>query len=186
MYEVVMTRVSTAAFYSLLMLTVTLPLFAKGHTVKIAIKGTGLATPIEITDDRAGLFHVWSGPGVFVNHIEETEGFIINWPRGVATKPPAGLPLYEVAFYSGCKDEANCRTSEPQLVYVVQYAYDSSSEQGFVYLPGRNDELFKFNVMWHGHGFEGNWLLATSAWESFVRPIIAKAKQPASSAPALR
>ena len=173
-----MKRVSTVVFCFLLMMAVPTRLSAKGHTVKIAIKGTSLAAPIEITDDRVGLFHVWSGPGVFVNRVEETEGFIIDWPKGVATKVPARFPVYELSFYSGCKEEASCRTSDPMLVYVVQYAFDPASEQGFVYLPKNGDDLFKFNhAMWHGHGFEGNWLFATSAWESFVRPIITKAQR---------
>jgi len=169
--------VSTAVFCSFLIVLAPTPLPAKGHTVKIAIKGIGLAAPIEITDDGVGQFHVWSGPGVFVNRVEETEGFIIDWSRGVAPKAPAGLPLYEVSFYSGCKEESGCRTTEPMLVYVVQYAFDPASEQGFAYLPKNGDDLFKFNKMWHGHGFEGNWLFASSAWKSFVRPIIVKAQQ---------
>jgi hypothetical protein len=168
-----MNRFSTAAFCLLMM---TAPLLAKGHTVKITVKGTGLQTPIEITDDRVGLFHVWSGPGVFVNDVEESEGFIIDWWKGIAEKMPAGLPQYEVSFFSGCNDDALCPADKPRLTYVVLYSYDPTTEQGFVYLPGRSDELFKFNhAMWHGRGFEGNWLFATSAWESFVRPIIAKA-----------
>lgn len=79
--------------------------------------------------------------------------------------------------------EFGCRTSEPSLVYVVSYDYDPSRPQGFVYLPGRDDERARLNtsVILHGHGLEGNWLHATSAWESFARPLIEKARAPGPS-----
>ena len=64
----------------------------------------------------------------------------------------------------------------PSLTYIVFYDYDPSMEQGYVYLPGMADEVFKNGAMLHGHGYEGNWFRATSEWENFVRPIIAKAK----------
>lgn len=109
-----------------------------------------------------------------LNGVEQTEGFIIQWLKGVVKEPPTGLQHYEVSFYTN--GESNQLPG--QLSYVVSYAYDPSTTQGYVYLPGRADELFKFNsAIWHGHGFEGNWSLATISWESFVRPLIAKAKQ---------
>jgi hypothetical protein len=130
--------------------------------------------------DRAlsGCGHGRLDARVRVNGVEQTEGFIIDWPRGIVAQAPAGLQHYEVSFYTGCEtSESGCRTSEPSLTYVVSYDYDPSAQHGFVYLPGSNDEAYRFNhVMWHGHGFEGHWLYATSAWENFVRPLIAKAK----------
>ncbi|PYU96004.1 MAG: hypothetical protein DMG25_02825 [Acidobacteria bacterium] len=139
---------------------------------------------IEITDQNIRGFGVWVGPGICVNGVEQTEGFIIDWSKGVVGQLPAGLQQYEVSFYTACRmSEYGCRTSEVSLVYVVLYAYSPSTEQGYVYLPGRDDELFKFNhAMWHGHGFEGNWLRATSAWEKFVRPLIARATEGAGRA----
>jgi len=121
---------------------------------------------------------VWAGPGICVNGVEQTEGFIIDWSKGVVGQLPAGLQQYEVSFYTGCRmNEYGCRSSNPSLVYVALYAYSPSMNQGYIYLPGKTDEWFKFNRrMWHGHGFEGNWAYATSAWESFVRPLIAKAR----------
>ena len=147
-------------------------------TVKITVTGTDLPKPIVITDEKIGMFSIWAGPGVAKNGVEETEGFIIDWSKGVVAQPPAGLRHYEVSFYDGCRmDEDGCRTGEPLLVYVVSYDYNPSTEQGFVYLPGKADKLVKINYrMWHGHGFEGNWLFATKTWESFVRPLIAKAR----------
>jgi hypothetical protein len=153
-------------------------LSAKGDTVKIRIKGEGFSAPIEITDPKIKAFNVWAGPGVTVNGLEQTEGFIIEWSKGVVAQIPTGLHRYQAFFYEGCETgDPNCRKGEPSLAYVVSYAYNPSTGQGFVYLPGRDDEQFKSNKgMWHGHGFEGNWLRATKAWESFVNPLIAKAR----------
>jgi len=169
---------SIVAFGLLIMSVMPASLFAKGHTVKITIEGVGLSTPLEMTDPEIGQFEVFAGPGTWGNGVEGREGFIINWSNGIVGQLPAGLQQYEVSFYTGCRmNEYGCRSSNPSLVYVVLYAYSRSMNQGYIYLPGKTDEWFKFNRrMWHGHGFEGNWAYATSAWESFVRPLIAKAR----------
>jgi hypothetical protein len=143
-------------------------LAAKGDTVKIVITGAGLGTPLDIKDAGVVEFDVWSGPGCVHDGVEETEGFIIDWQKGILADKPTGLRHYEVAFYTWLKGQPP--------VYVVLYDYDPSKEQGFVYLPGQKDDLFRFNhVMWHGDGYEGHWLSATPAWEQFARPRIAKA-----------
>ncbi|MEX2261006.1 MAG: hypothetical protein WD696_03600 [Bryobacteraceae bacterium] len=146
-----MKRISAAAISLLIISFVPAPLYAKGYTVKITIKGTGLTTPLEIISLKVREFGVWEGPGVYVNDVEQSEGFIIDWPKGIVAQIPSALQHYEVSFYSGCKtSEFGCRTSEPSLVYVVSYDYDPSTQQGFVYLPGRDDEAFRFN---HAIGF---------------------------------
>ncbi len=147
-------------------------LAATGVTLKITIKGADLPTPIEITDPKIRAFHVWEGPGVRVSGVEQTEGFIIDWSAGVVAQKSSGLQHYEVSFY------ANFRKPEPHIVYVVSYDYNPATDQGFVYLPGKYDEWYQLNssTMFHGHGLEGNWFRATSAWESFVRPLIQRAK----------
>jgi hypothetical protein len=163
-----------------ILLAFTLPalLLAKGATVKIMIEGEGLPSPISITDPKTGEFPVWSGPGVRRNGSEETEGFIIEWSRGRIEEPSPSLRRYRVSFYAGCRQgEIGCKFIEPTLVYVVPFAYDPATEQGFVYLPGRGDEMFGFNSssMFHGRGWEGNWFRATRAWETFIKPFLAKA-----------
>lgn len=107
-----------------------------------------------------------------MNGVEQTEGFVIDWSRGAVAQPPLGLRRYEISFYS------DFRQKEGSVIYSVSYAYDPSSRKGFIYLPGRNDASFRINTstMWHGHGLEGNWFFATSEWESFVRPLIERAK----------
>src|SRR5438270_12317099 len=93
-----------AACALLIMSIVPTSLSAKGDIVKITIKGATLETPIEVTDltdPKVGNFPVWSGPGVFVNGVEETDGFIIEWSKAVVPKLTAGLEHYEVSFYAG-------------------------------------------------------------------------------------
>jgi hypothetical protein len=147
-------------------------LHAKGVTVKIAIEGASLAKPVEITGEAVGAFHIWSGPGVFVNGVEQKEGFIIDWSKGILTQRPTGLREVEVRFYA-----SHAHDGKPSLAYVVTYAFDPATGQGFVYLPGRNDEAFKVNTaMFHGPAYEGNWFRATAAWERFAQPLLAGAK----------
>lgn len=166
-----MKRASAVAFISLAISIVPAFLLGKGQMLKITIQGADLAAPIETSEAIIGKFNIWAGPGVFVNGVEQTEGFIIEWSKGIVRRLSASLQQYEVHFYS------DFRKKEGSVVYAVLYSYDPSAEQGFVYLPGRADELSKFNMaILHGHGLEGNWFNATAEWERFVRPLIAKAK----------
>jgi hypothetical protein len=140
--------------------------------VKVTIEGSGLTTPLEITDPKIREFNVWMGPGVYINDVEQTEGFIIDWPRGIVAEPPTGLQHYVVSFYS------NRRNAERSIAYIVSYDYDPSVQQGFIRLPGKGDCSYQLNVstILHGHGYEGNWFHATVAWETLVRPLIERAK----------
>ena len=160
---------------ALLLLSTALPLTAKGRTVKIVIAGDSLATPLEIVGTQASAFSIWAGPGVFVDGEEQTEGFIIEWKRGIV-EPPQGLQKLEVSFYTGCDlGESGCNTQEHRLAYVVTYAWRGGKEAGLVYLPGPRDEAARINVtMTHGHGYEGHWLRATAAWDDVVRPLLEK------------
>jgi hypothetical protein len=107
------------------------PVFAKGETVKIVIQGADLTTPIQITDpkDLADI-QVWSGKGTYSNEPRlEEPSFIIDWSQGPTTEPPKALPRYEVSFYADRPKE--------RLVYVVLYAFDAVTGQGYVYRLAR-------------------------------------------------
>jgi hypothetical protein len=174
-----MKQFSISTFGLAVLFALPIALSAKGNTVKIVIKGADLSAALEITDPKVADFNVWSGPGcAYTIHgvmTEETEGFIIDWPKGIVANKPAALQHYEVAFYTFLKGQPPA--------YVVLYDYDPTKEQGLVYLPGPGDRWYGANVfsIAHGHDFEGHWLRATGAWESFVRPLIAKAKAEPSS-----
>jgi|HubBroStandDraft_3_1064219.scaffolds.fasta_scaffold43800_2 hypothetical protein len=173
-----MKRTSSVLLILLLSIAVPTPLLAKGQIVKIAITGADLMVPIEITEFgnlKDVDVNVWAGPGVRINGKVQTEGFIIDWPRGAAADHPSGLQQYEVAFYA--------KLDEVRLVYVVSYDFSPSFEQGYIYLPGRHDKWFNLNcgTICHGNGFEGNWFRATKAWDSAARSLISRAKMTPSS-----
>jgi hypothetical protein len=152
--------------------------WSKTLTVKLEIVGPGLAEVLEITD-RAVLdrFSIWNGPGVHVNdqpvHLEsanqERIGAFIDWPRGMPAREPTGMKLYTVTFHQGGRE----RMHDWHRRYVVTYAYDPASKQGYIYLPGPKDgEVYKRNVFSIGHGVEGNWFHSSPLWERSVRPLI--------------
>jgi hypothetical protein len=78
---------------------VPLLLVAKGPTLKITIKGSDLASPVEVTD-KAILdeVRVWTGAGVEINGIPQAKGFIVDWGKGPVAEPPTTLRRYEVSF----------------------------------------------------------------------------------------
>ena len=89
---------SFAGALTLLMMSVPAPLYAKGATVKITIKGAGLATPIEITDRTVRGFSVYAGPGVFVNGIEETKGSSSNGRRALLQNVRTDFSVMKCCF----------------------------------------------------------------------------------------
>jgi hypothetical protein len=98
-----------------------------------------------------------------VNSQEQTEGFIVDWARGVVRERPDGLPRYEVSFYA---KHANRRleSQEEHLAYVVSYAFDAARGEGYVYLPGKDDAHYALNVGTIFREREGYWFRATEAW----------------------
>jgi hypothetical protein len=142
-------------------------LLAKGETVRITIQGPGLVPPIEVSDpSTVKNFRVWTGTGKSSN---ESQGLIIDWSRGFSERPPRNLRVYTVSFYANLPKE--------KLVYVVLYAYDGSTSEGFVYLPGKGNPSYWLNVSSILHGLEGHWFHAWSAWDSVARPLIKAARQ---------
>lgn len=151
---------STALTAILALVFIPCQLSAKGSTVRITIKGGGLAAPIEITDPEvASRFHVWSGPGTSSN---QAQGLIVDWSRGV-TEPPKDLQIYEVSFLT---------TRRNPSTYVVRYLVDPSTNKGYVYLPGSTDAEYRDNVWLIYRRLEGKWFHAWSEWEKLAHPLI--------------
>lgn len=159
-------------FGLLIVLVVPASLFAKGETSRITLTGGDLTRPIEITDP--GIlrhFNVWTGPGVTVGGVAQMEGFIIDWLSGPFANRPAGLRRYELSFYVKQQNGA-----QDQVVYVVEYERGSSTEQGYVYLPGPADERYRLNTTAILRGREGNWFRATDAWQQVATSALAQAR----------
>lgn len=176
-----MKKVLAVAFAIALSLILASRLFAKGATTRIVIEGANLARPVEITD-RSILadFNVWAGPGTSSSQAgfnPNAPSFIIDWSQGPVAKVPQALEKYQISFYS---DEL----SKQRPIYVVYYALNPGSEQGFVYLPGKSDEWWGLNVGSIARGVEGKWFHAWGTWEGIARPLIEKARAANSTHPA--
>ena len=167
----------SALFLILSAVSIPAPLFAKGIITRIVIRGATLPVAVEITNAGIKDFTPWAGPGVVINGVKQTDGFIIDWKQGPLSGKPGDLQRYEVEFYGklygqppGAKDE---------LVHVVLYEYDPLIGQGYVYLPGRTDQQYRLNSAKMLHdGLEGNWFRATRAWDDFVKPFIPRSQRP--------
>lgn len=170
-------RISRTIAGALVVLATTVSVGAKGPTTRITIVGGDLAAPIEITDpDVVRAFHVWAGAGTYVNRVEATEGFIVDWTSG-GVDVPADLPRYEVSFYAQPRGSAAAPNAAPERrVYVVQYCTDASGA-GYVHLPGRRDKWYSLNVATIHRGSEGRWFRATAAWQQVAAPLIANRHQ---------
>lgn len=167
-----MKRVVSAAFCVLVVLSATASVFAKGATTRITITGVGLQNQIEIRDPAVlKHFNVWSGPGTYANGVEGTEGFIIDWASGAVTDRPTGLRTFQVSFYVRYANRPFSEQTD-QLAYIVSYAVDPVTGQGYVYLPGRSDESYRLNTKAIHRGREGRWFRANAAWQTAFSTVV--------------
>jgi hypothetical protein len=167
-----MKRTISAAFCLLVICSVTAVVSAKGTTTKITITGAGLQSPVEIGDPEVlKNFNVWSGPGTFTNGVEATEGFIVDWASGAVTDRPSGLRTFELSFYVRYANRPFSEQTD-QLAYIVAYAVDPATGQGYVYLPGKSDKYYRLNTRAIYRGREGNWFRANAAWQTAFRNVV--------------
>src|SRR6267154_1011202 len=113
----------------LLVMAVSVPLFAKGNTSKITISGGDLKANIEITDPTVLKgFRIWSGPGTGTSRGPSTEpqSLIMDWSRGAIAGPQKKLPRYTVSFYVMMSD-GNQKEAHEQVVQVVFYESDPTT-----------------------------------------------------------
>jgi hypothetical protein len=141
-------------------------LLAKSPTLKIVIQGADLTTPIQITDGKVlANFQVFSGKGTYANEPRmEEPSFIIDWSEGPTVEPPKALPRYKILFYVDRHDE--------RLSYAVSYAFDAVTGEGYVYLPGKNDENYTLNVHTIIRRVEGKWFHSCAKWDSIAQQLI--------------
>lgn len=157
------------------LLTIPVPAWSKGQTIKIVIEGDHLPVPIEITDPEVvGQFSIWNGPGVGMRDpLEEPEisayvepegsvGRFIDWPKGFANNHPRNLQRLEVTFFVGVpREPGNARE------FVFAYEIDWDNDDGYIFLP-----MWKNDLIWHG--VELNWLHAHERWNETIMPIVAR------------
>jgi hypothetical protein len=131
---------------------------AKAPTVKITIASGGLTSAIQVTDPQVLAFSdVWSGQFLDGARSPENEG------------PKALLP-YEVSFY------VKLAENDVRKMYVAYYYPNSSTRQGFIYLPGEG-AVWELNVgTILREGRDGKWNYASPAWEALVKPLLSGAE----------
>jgi len=122
-------------------------LHAKGPTVKLTVTGPTLSQPLDITDSRV---------------LMSSQVFAGAFLAGGSIAPDASLPRYKVAFHVELPKWMNAGI---QVKYVVLYVKDASTGQGFVYLPGRDEEGYWLNVgTILRDGQDGTWQVASTSW----------------------
>ena len=159
----------TIAFVLALLVTLgASTLTAKGVTTRVRITGGTLAAPVDLTEPGVvAIADVWSGPGTFVNGVEATDGFIVDWASGAVIELPATGQSFDVSFYVADPNGAASRQQE-RLAYVVRFRM-AANGRGYVYLPGPADEFYRLNAATILRGGEGKWFHSTREWEQAVR-----------------
>jgi hypothetical protein len=131
---------------------------AKGATVKLAITGTWLTKPLEVTN-RLALVNVWDGTRATQGRFDFPKPFI----GSVTSEPPASLPRFKISFY--VNDGA-----QVQVLYTVRYVPDPNTGRGYVYLPGHNDPDANWVI---NRPADGKWSYASVEWSAVINSQLA-------------
>ena len=157
-----MTKPRLLSAVSALLVAGSLPLLARGSavTVRLDIGGPTLSNPIHVTADQdlLDLSNVYAGR-------------FIGLP---ATRVDSDWPRYVVTFV------VESRTPLPTLAltglqkrYVVHYALDRQSGEGFVYLPGRGEDGYRENIsLIIREEQDGRWHHASETWAALLNPYV--------------
>lgn len=154
-----MTKARLLSAVSALLVFGTLPLLARGNavTVRLDIAGPTISKPIQVTTrDLLDLSNVYAGQfmGLPANRVDA------DWPRYVVTLVvESRTPLPTLALTGIHKR------------YVVHYALDRQSGEGFVYLPGRGEDGYRENIgLIIRENQDGRWHHASEAWAALLNP----------------
>ena len=66
-------------------------------------------------------------------------------------------------------------------MYAVSYAFDAVTGEGYVYLPGKDDENYRLNVHTIIRRVEGKWFHSWAKWDSVAEQQIESRKREQSS-----
>lgn len=149
----IMIRLSMCLFLLILLIPVPLAL-AKGSPEKITITGTGLASPIEITDP------------VILSEFNPWDGKFLEKDRRIVEETPQADNLYEVLFYIRDTD------GELHMFYAFKYSPDPSGTRGRIYLPlpHENEEWYVMNNETIAR--KSGWLYASPEWDLFMQHLL--------------
>ena len=157
-----MKRISQYLFLFLLLvlLSLTIPVLAKGPAARITIEGPYLAEPIEITDpDILDRFDPWGGQFIGT-------GGPLEWPPDVGTQVP-----YQVFFWG-----------ELEVSYVFYYYPDPAGGHSYIYLPGTGEPYYRVNVgTIIRENSDGAWHYALPTWDAAVQDLLPGQSLPSQS-----
>ena len=106
--------------------------YAKLPLSSVFICGGKLRQPVEVTE-----------PAILHSSNPWFGSFIPQWnraPRERIAGPPVSAPRYEISFYAASTNEP------PHIVYVAYYAFEASTQRGFLYLPGHREQWYDTNT----------------------------------------
>ena len=152
-----MTKVRLLSAVSALLVVGTLPLLALGNavTVRLDIAGPALSNPIQVTNrDLLDLSNVYAGQfiGLPANRVDA------DWPRYVVTLVVESRTALPTLALTGI-----------QKRYVMHYALDRQSGEGFVYLPGRGEDGYRENIgIMIRENQDGRWHHASETWAALL------------------
>lgn len=152
-----MTMVRRILVVAVLTVGTALPLTARGNavTVRLDITGSSLAKPLAVTDAALlELSNVYAG----------------NFLGPVTTPIDPAWQRFVVSF------AVESRTPHPELAlsgvrrtYVVHYARDPGTDEGFVYLPGRGEPGHRLNIgLIIREQSDGRWHKAAPHWAELL------------------
>jgi hypothetical protein len=142
-------------FVLVVAMSIVRPAHAKGPTVLLTVTGPTLSRALEITDSR-----LLASSSVYA-------GSFLN---GNCGKPDSSLPQYQVFFHVELPKWMNAGV---QVKYVVVYAADPRTGEGFIYLPGRGDDGYGLNartILRDGH--DGRWHRASRQWAAVLNAYL--------------
>ena len=157
-----MTKARLLFAVSALLFSGSLPLSARGNaiTVRLDISGPTLSRPLLVTgnQDLLDLSNVYAGRflGPPADRVD------LDWPRYVVTfVVESRTPLPTLAL------------TGIQKRYVVHYALDRQSGNGFVYLPGRGEDGYRENIaLIIRENQDGRWHHASQTWAALLNPYL--------------
>ena len=121
-------------------------------TTRLTVTSTALAQPIEITDAAVlALSNVFAGR-------------FIGTPTSV---PSESLTCYTVTF------DIQTLQGVKSAAYVVAYCLGHTTDEEFIYLPGRGDAPHRRNISTIlREGQDGLWHRAADEWSDAIRPFL--------------
>jgi hypothetical protein len=136
---------------------------AKGIPQLIVIKGNGLSKPLEITDQvTLKKFNPWGGE------------FVDSKFEAIA-KPATLGRCFDVDSFMKWPSRPSWKydRGDLKLIYHFTYCTGGTEGNGYIFLPGRENEYWKVNVYTIlRDGNDGKWHRASAEWADTVKRLV--------------